>query len=200
MDNMLAAILFVGDVGDVGDVFGIVSSEAVSGAISGAAHAAPASFGLVDATAWVSIAMLVFLGILLWKKVPALITASLDAKIAEIRKQIDEAERLRIEAEALKSEYEAKIDSAVKDAEDMAARSEAEAQALMLKAQAAAEALIARRRKIAEDRIAAAEAGALAEVRAAAVNAATRAAEALIAAHHDETSDKKLVERTINNL
>ena len=57
--------------------------------------------------------------------------------------------------------------------------------------------LIARRKQMAEDRIAAAEAGALAEVRAATAKAATAAAAALIAEKHDANADKALVDQAI---
>ena len=56
----------------------------------------PTAFGM-NATVWVSIAMLVFLGILVWKGVPAAIAAMLDKRIAEIAKQLTEAEQLRLD-------------------------------------------------------------------------------------------------------
>ncbi|WP_227339677.1 F0F1 ATP synthase subunit B [Sphingopyxis sp. P8] len=156
----------------------------------------PTAFGL-DATVWVSLAMLVFLGILVWKKVPAAIGAMLDNRISEISKQLKEAEGLRLEAEALKDEYEAKLAAAAKEAEEMRARADAEAQALVAKAKADATALIARRKQMAEERIAAAEANALAEVRTAAAQAATEAAAKLIAEKHDAATDKALVDKAI---
>lgn len=168
-------------------------------AAEGAEHVSPKAFGM-DATVYVSIAMLVFLGILVWKKVPAMITASLDAKIATIRKQLDEAEHLRNEAEALKAEYAAKIAGADAEAAQIRARAESEAAALADKAKADTTALIARRKKMAEDRIGAAEAAALAEVRAAAALAATEAAAMLIAAKHDASADKSLVDAAIKDL
>jgi len=133
----------------------------------------------------------------LWKKVPALIAAMLDNKIAEISKQLNEAERLRLDAESLKAEYEAKLAGAVKEAADMRARAESEAETLVAKAKADATALIARRKQMAEDRIAAAEATALTEVRAATAKAATAAAAALIAEKHDVKADKALVDQAI---
>ncbi|NJS14651.1 MAG: F0F1 ATP synthase subunit B [Sphingopyxis sp.] len=165
----------------------------------GGGEATPKAFGL-DATVWVSIAMLAFLGILLWKKVPAMIAASLDSKIAGIRKQLDEAETLRNEAEALKAEYAAKIAGAEAEAAEMRARAEAEAALLVDKAKADTTALIARRKKMAEDRIGAAEAAALGAVRAAAARAATEAAATLIVAKHDAVADKGLVDSAIKAL
>ena len=159
--------------------------------------AEPASFGILTATTWVSIAMAIFIAILLWKKVPALIAGMLDNKIAEISKQLKEAEALRLDAESLKAEYEAKLADAAKEADEMRARADSEAEALVAKAKADATALITRRKQMAEDRIAAAEAGALAEVRTAAAKAATEAAARLIADKHDAAADKALVDQAI---
>ncbi|HEY0595686.1 F0F1 ATP synthase subunit B [Sphingopyxis sp.] len=164
---------------------------------TGEVHVEPASFGIIDATVWVSIAMAIFIAILLWKKVPAMVAGMLDNKIAEISKQLNEAEQLRLDAESLKAEYEARLADAAKEADEMRARADAEAEALVAKAKADATALIARRKQMAEDRIAAAEAGALAEVRTAAAKAATEAAAKLIADKHDANADKALVDQAI---
>ena len=69
------------------------------------AHAEPTAFGLT-APALISLAMIVVIAIMIWKKVPAAIGKALDDKIAVIRDQLAEAEALRKEAEALKAEYE----------------------------------------------------------------------------------------------
>ena len=165
-----------------------------------AAHeAGPTLFGL-NGGALVSLAMLVFLGILLWKKVPGLIGKALDNSIASIRTQLDEAAKLRAEAEALKAEYQAKIAAAAKDAEAMRAAAEEEAADLIKAAQAEAEALVARRQKMAEDKIDAAERAAIAEVRRRAATAATAAAATLIGQVHDAKADKGLVDETIGKL
>ncbi|ALH80472.1 ATP synthase subunit B [Sphingopyxis macrogoltabida] len=169
----------------------IILSEA-----AGEAHADPTAFGM-DATVWVSIAMLVFIAILLWKGVPAMIAGMLDKRIAEISKQLNEAEQLRLDAESLKAEYEAKLADAAREADEMRVRADAEAEALVTKAKADATALIARRKQMAEDRIAAAEATALADVRSAAAKAATEAAAKLIAEKHDAKADKALVDQAI---
>ncbi len=169
----------------------LIFSEAV-----GAAGHGGGSF-LSSQSWWVALAMLIFFGILLWKKAPGSIGAMLDKRIADISKQLNEAEQLRLDAESLKAEYEAKLADATREAEDMRTRAEAEADALVAKAKDEATALIARRKQMAEDRIAAAEANALAEVRTAAAKAATEAAATLIAAKHDAAADKALVDQAI---
>lgn len=155
---------------------------------------------LMNATAWVSLAMLIFIGILLWKKVPALIAGVLDNRIADIRKNLDEAANLRKEAEALKAEYEGRLAAAAKDAEALRTGAEAEAVALVEAAKVHAAELIVRRRKMAEDKIAAAERTAIADLRARAADAATAAAATLIRANHDASADSAMVDQAIRQI
>ena len=164
-----------------------------------AVHADPTALGL-NATAWVALAMLVVIAIMIWKKVPAVIGAALDKKIAAIREQLDEASRLRADAEALKAEYEARAKAAAGEAETLLAHAREEADQIVAQAKSDATALIERRGKMAEDKIAAAERAAIAEVRAKAANAAAAAATKLIAERHDAGADKALVDRTIAGL
>ncbi|WP_066764559.1 F0F1 ATP synthase subunit B family protein [Sphingobium sp. CCH11-B1] len=164
-----------------------------------APHSDPKAVGM-DATAWVSLAMAVFILILLVKKVPAVIGKALDGRIAQIREQLAEASKLRAEAETLKAEYEAKLAAATGEAEAMRKAAEHEAEGLIADARANAEALVVRRQKMAEDKIGAAERAAIAGIRAKAVSAATSAAATLIAQGHDANADKALVDRAINGL
>ena len=159
----------------------------------------PSALG-IGATAWVSLAMLVFIGILVWKKVPGLITGGLDAKIAEIRKQLDEAKALRAEAEALRAEYAAKIANAEADAQAMLDHARKEADQIVAKAEADGTAMVARREKMAEDKIAATERAAVDELRARAASAAALAARGLIAEKHDADADRKLVNEAIGGI
>lgn len=149
---------------------------------------------------WVALSMIVVLAIIIWKKVPAAIAASLDKKIAGIRAQLDEASKLRAEAEALKAEYQKKAAAAAGDAASIVQHAHAEAALIVEKAKSDAETLIARRSKMAEDKIAAAERSAVAELRAKAANAAAAAAAQIIGEKLDAGSDKALVDRTIAGL
>jgi F-type H+-transporting ATPase subunit b len=144
--------------------------------------------------------MLVVFALLIWKKVPGAVGRALDRKIALIRDQIAEAESLRREAEALKAEYEAKAASADKDRQALLERARHEADEIIAKAKADAEALIDRRTRMAEDKIAAEERTAVEQLRAAAAEAASRAAERLIAERHDAGSDAKLVDEAIKQI
>ena len=163
------------------------------------AEGGPSALGIEDYQ-WVSIAMLVLIGVFIWKKVPGLITGGLDNKIAEIKAQLDEAKALRAEAETLRDEYAAKIATAEKDAEAMMEGAQKEADAILEKAQADSEAMVARRKQMAEDKIAAAEREAVDGVRASAANAAATAARSIITAKHDIAADKTLADEVIASL
>ncbi len=162
-------------------------------------HNDPTALGL-DSYQWVALAMLLLIGVMVWKKVPGIITGGLDAKIDEIRKSLDDAKTLRAEAEALRDEYAAKIASAEKDAEAMMAGAQEEADAILKRAEADSVTMVARRQRMAEDKIAAAERAAIAEVKASAVSAAATAARKLIAERHDSAADKLLADEVIASL
>ncbi len=159
----------------------------------------PTALG-INSTGWVAIAMIVVLVLMVWKKVPGMIGRMLDARIAGIRTQLDEATALRAEAEAIRAEYEAKAKTAHVEAEAMKAHAHHEAAAIIAKAKAGAEDLMNRRAKMAEDKIAAAERAAVAEVRARAADAAAKATGILIAEHHDAAADRMMVDRSISGL
>ena len=162
-------------------------------------HPTPKALGL-DAPAWIALAMVVVFAILLWKRVPGIIAAALDRKIAGIREQLDEAAQLRAEAETLKAEYLAKAAQADAEAAGVVERAHAEAAVIARQAEADATALVERRTRMAEDKIAAAERQAIDEVRARAASAAAAAAARIISEKMDAGADKALVDRTIAGL
>ena len=163
------------------------------------AEAEPTAFAL-NPGGWVALAVLIVFALLAWKKVHHAVGRALDSKIALIRDQLAAAESLRKEAEALKAEYEAKASSADKDREALLERAKHEADEIVAKAKTDAEALIERRSRMAEDKIAAEERAAVEQLRAAAADAATKAAARLIAERHDATTDSKLVDQAIKEI
>jgi F-type H+-transporting ATPase subunit b len=161
--------------------------------------AEPTAFGL-NPGAWIAVAVLLVFALLAWKKVHHAVGKALDSKIALIRDQLAEAESLRKEAEALKAEYEKKAKSVDKDRKALMERAKQEADAIVAKAKTDAESLIERRTRMAEDKIAAEERAAVEQLRAAAADAATKAAAKLIAERHDEKRDAQLVDRAIKEI
>ena len=153
-----------------------------------------------DPEFWVGVGTLIFLGILLWQKVPALITSALDARAAAIAKELEEAQRLRTEAEALLAEYKMKRAEAEGEAAAILAEAKAEAERFATESRAAIAAQIERRGKQAEEKIAQAEAQAVAEMRALAADRAIAAAEALLTARLDDKRAADLIKRSLEEI
>ena len=71
------------------------------------------------ATVWATVALVIFLGIVVYLKVPGMISKALDARATKIRTDLDEARRLREEAQALLAEFQQKRKEAEKEAADI---------------------------------------------------------------------------------
>jgi F-type H+-transporting ATPase subunit b len=133
-------------------------------------------------TFWVGVAFFIFIGILAYFGVPKAIVAALDSRGEKVAQELAEARRLRVEAEKLLAEYEAKRKAAESEAASIIAAANDEAKRLAAEAETKLADFVTRRTKSAEDKIALAESQAEAEVRAAAAEAATKAAEVIIRA------------------
>ena len=163
-------------------------------------EAEPTLLGL-GAEGWVYVGLTLFILLAIFVgKAPKRIADALDARIAETRRQLDEAKAIRVEAEKLLADARAKHAASANDAKAIVDHAEAEAKALLVKAEADAADLVARRGKMAEDKIAAAERAAIAEVRARAADVAAKAAGTIIAETHGAAADKALVDKTIAGL
>lgn len=143
----------------------------------------------MDATFWALIALIIFLGIVAYMKVPGMMAKSLDERAGRIRNELDEARRLREEAQQLLAEYQRKRKDAEKEAGELIAAAEHEAEGLVADARQKTEDYVVRRTAMAEQKIALAEAEAINEVRQSAVDIAVTAAQTLIA----EKADAKAV-------
>jgi F-type H+-transporting ATPase subunit b len=149
---------------------------------------------------FVALAMLVVFAIMLKARVPSLIANALDAKIDGIRQQLDEAAKLRAEAEALRDEYVKKAKESAAELVAMKDAAEHQAAEIVEKAKRDSVALIARRQAMADEKIAAAERAAIEQVRVRVAEVAAAAARDLIAAKHGAEADGKLVDQTIAHL
>ena len=138
-------------------------------------------FSLRNTNFVVLIAFLVFLGILLWAKVPAKLGGMLDARAAQIKAELAEAKALREEARALLSSYEKKQKEVQEQSERIVASAKEEAMAAARQAKEDLKVSIARRLAAAEDQIASAEASALRQVREKAISVAVAAAADVLA-------------------
>jgi len=139
----------------------------------------------MDATFWALVALIIFLGIVVYMKVPGMLAKSLDARADRIRNELEEARRLREEAQQLLAEYQRKRKEAEKEAADIVAAAKREAEMLSAEARQRTEEYVARRTALAENKIAQAERDAVNEVRARAVDIAVEAAGRLLAERVD---------------
>lgn len=149
---------------------------------------------------WVGVAFLGFIALLLYYKVPALITKALDARAETLRKEIEEARKLRDEAANLLADYKRRQGDAQKEADAIIDRAKQEAAALAAETRASMADMMQRRTKAAEDKIARAEAQAMADVRAAAIDAAVGAAHGVIGSKLTGQAGHDLVGRSIGEL
>jgi len=135
---------------------------------------------LSDSHFWVAVAFVIFIGVLIKFGVHRLIVDALDTRAVRIRTELDEARRVREEAQALLAEYQRKRAEADREAEAIVSAARDEAERVAAEAKSKVEDFVARRTKMAETKIAQAEAQALADVRSAAADAAVAAAERIL--------------------
>jgi F-type H+-transporting ATPase subunit b len=135
---------------------------------------------LEDPETWVAIAFVILMGIFAYVGVHRTVLKALDNRSARIKAELDDARRLKDEAAKVLAEYKTRSASAEREAEDIVTNAKAEAERIAAEAKTKMEDFVARRTKTAESKIALAEAQALADVRAAAADAAIAAASAVM--------------------
>ena len=152
------------------------------------------------ATVWVFIAMIVFIGIVLYLKLPDRIVAALDSRADKIRADLEEARRLREEAQALLADYQRRRREAETEAEAIVEQAKRQAAAFAKEAKERLTDYVARRQKAVEARIGQAEAQAIADVRARAIDVASAAAARILAAEAKGKGGDRFVEEAIGEV
>jgi F-type H+-transporting ATPase subunit b len=153
-----------------------------------------------DPVFWVMIAFFGFFGLLIYYKVPGMVTKALDARADVIRAELSEARRLRDEAQALLADYQRKSKEAENEAHAIIEQAKRESEALASETRKSLSEAVERRTRLAEEKIARAEAQALSEVRASAVENAIAAAEKILKARATGATAKGLVDSGIHDL
>lgn len=133
------------------------------------------------AESWVLVAFILFIGLLVYLKVPAMAAKMLDERSAKIAKDLEEARKLREEAQSLLASYQKKWVEAEKDAANIIAQAKVDAEEYAAEARRKLAETLERRTKQAEQKIAQAQASALKEVRSVATDIAVAAASQLAA-------------------
>lgn len=153
-----------------------------------------------DATFFAFVGLVLFLALIAYLKVPGMMAKSLDERADNIRQELEEAKRLREEAQALLAEYQRKRKEAEAEAAHIVASAEREAVALTEEARQKTEEFVARRNALSEQKIKQAEADAIGAVRAAAVDLAIAAAERVIANKADTSTQDALFKDAVGQV
>lgn len=146
---------------------------------------------------WVTIGMAILFAVLIWAKVPRMAMKALDARGIKIQAELDEALRLRQEAQALLADIKVQREAAEKVAAEMIANAEADSERLRVEAAAKLEEQIKRRQQMAERKIASAELQAAAEVKAAAADLAAQIAEQVLKTRLADLKSDPLIDRAV---
>lgn len=155
---------------------------------------------LQDAEVWVAVGLLILIGALIWAKVPAMAMKALDARGVKIQAELDEALRLRQEAQALLASIKVRREEAEALAAEMIANAQSDAARLSAEAAVKLEETIKRRQEMAERKIAIAEAQAAADVKSAAADLAAQLAESVLTARLQGLKSDPLVDRAVSEM
>jgi F-type H+-transporting ATPase subunit b len=136
---------------------------------------------MFEAEFWVAVAFVIFVAVLGYFGVHKLFLKSIDERRGRIKAELEEARRLKAEAEALFATYQHKQQEAEREAQAIVDNAKAEAERLATEAETRIKEFVERRTKMAESKIAQAEAHALADVRSVAADASVAAAEKILA-------------------
>jgi F-type H+-transporting ATPase subunit b len=157
-------------------------------------------FSLRNTDLIVFMGFVIFVGILVYYKVPVMITGLLDKRAEDIRGELAEARRLREEAQEVRASFERKKTEVRGEAERIVAKARSDAELAAEQARRDLETSIKRRLRAAEDQIASAEAAAVREVRNRAVRVSIAASAELIAANMGKADANRLIEESIKTV
>lgn len=155
---------------------------------------------LYDPEFWIAVSFFLFLGLLLYFQLHTRIAKALDHRAELIRKELDEARRLREEAEQVLADYRRKQGEVSGEVDAIVRLASEEAESLAAETRRQIKEHFERRTKLAEDKIGRAETEALREVRAAAAEAALAAAQSVIAKKLTPEAASKLISDSIDAL
>jgi F-type H+-transporting ATPase subunit b len=151
-----------------------------------------------DATFWVLIALILFIGLVVYLRAPQMITRALDKRAQDIKTELDEARKLREEAQSVLADYQRKAREAEQEAEEIIDAARREATAYAAEAVERTDEYVARRTRIAEQKIAQAETVALQEVRSLSTDLAIAAAERILMSKVKGAEAEKLISEAIS--
>jgi len=146
----------------------------------------------IDATFWVAISFFIFFGLLIYLKVPPKINKSLTDEINKIKKELNDAEKLKIEAKNLLNKYESKIDSSKKETQQIINLAKKESEKNILEKTEKFHQAIDTKKKNAEQKINQMKENAIKDIKSTAVKISMKAVENLIKNSIDKNKIEKL--------
>ncbi len=149
----------------------------------------------IDATFWVAISFFIFLGVLIYLKVPHRINSSLNDQISEMKKELDEAEKLKVEAKNLLSDYENQIDKSIKETKQIINLAKKDSEKTILEETKKFHQIMEDRKKNAEQKINQMKENALKDIKNTSIKISMEAVEHLI----KNSIDKKKIEKFYSN-
>ena len=146
----------------------------------------------IDATFWVAISFFIFIGVLIYLKIPHKINNSLINQINEIKKELNEAEKLKVEAKNLLSDYESKIDKSKKETLEIVSLAKKDSEKTILEKTRKFHQIMEDRKRNVEQKIAQMKVDALKDIRNTSIKISVQAVEHLIKNSIDKNKLEKL--------
>tara|TARA_Y100001001_G_scaffold120925_1_gene119016 strand:- start:8 stop:505 length:498 start_codon:yes stop_codon:yes gene_type:complete len=152
---------------------------------------------MIDATFWVAVSFFIFFGILIYLKIPQKINSSLTDQINEIRNELGEAEKLKIEAKTLLSDYENKIDKSKKETKEIINLAKEDSEKIILEKMEKFHQIMENKKKNAEQKIVQMKENALKDIKNISVKVSMEAVEHLIKKSIDKNKLEKFYTKSL---
>ena len=152
---------------------------------------------MIDATFWVAVSFFIFFGILIYLKIPQKINNTLTDKINEIRNELGESEKLKIEAKTLLSDYENKIDKSKKETKEIINLAKEDSEKIILEKMEKFHQIMENKKKNAEQKIVQMKENALRDIKNISVKVSMEAVEHLIKKSIDKNKLEKFYTKSL---
>ena len=155
---------------------------------------------IIDATFWVAVSFFIFAGGLIYLKVPQRVNSSITAQINKIKKDLEEAEKLKVEAKNLLSDYENKIDKSKKEAQNIINIAKKDSEKNILDKTKKFHELLEERKKNAEQKIIQMKENALKDIKNISIKVSVEAVEHLIKNSIDKNKIEKIYTESLDQV
>ena len=155
---------------------------------------------IIDSTFWVAVSFFIFIAGLVYLKVPQKVNNSIAMQIDKIKKELEEAEKLKVEAKNLLSDYENKIDKSKKEAQDIISMAKKDSEKNILDKTKKFHELLEERKKSAEQKIIQMKENALKDIKNISIKVSVKAVEHLIKNSIDKNKIEKIYSESLNQV